>query len=493
MKIHNLRLGFATNSSSSHSIIFDPELASKVYDDHDDDFGWDYFTITSKEAKELYFASMLYHSIIHTTKSDIFASVILKGIGISEETLNLLSEKYGTVDHQSTITFPYEYGSKDVIDLNFAKELIDYMKQEGFIILGGNDNSDISHHLFNENKKYSDLDSFNCYPSLYYCRKDGDWWTLYNKENGNRLTISFMDNPGPYEPKTPVLVDFKISQFCTSNCQFCYTNSNKNGKHMNKNNIYSYVKSLSRAKVFEVAIGGGEPTQCPHLDSFIEYCNWDGIIVNFTTKDSSWLSDKKVAYERLSKVGAFAFSVDNDTEISELESIKIMIRNMDSDSFNYKFRSWRSKFTIQMIPAIMEESKMKEILSWAQYNYIRVTLLGYKESGRGDVYKNYLIKKNQFDEDKWIRIVQELLSNNNMPSFAIDTTLASKYKEELKNLNVPDWLYHIEEGKYSLFIDGVENLYGPSSYHTEHFIKLNDKEIYNDNWIIEKFSDVNYV
>lgn len=347
MKIHNLRLGFATNSSSSHSIIFDPELASKVYDDHDDDFGWDYFTITSKEAKELYFASMLYHSIIHTTKSDIFASVILKGIGISEETLNLLSEKYGTVDHQSTITFPYEYGSKDVIDLNFAKELIDYMKQEGFIILGGNDNSDISHHLFNENKKYSDLDSFNCYPSLYYCRKDGDWWTLYNKENGNRLTISFMDNPGPYEPKTPVLVDFKISQFCTSNCQFCYTNSNKNGKHMNKNNIYSYVKSLSRAKVF--------------------------------------------------------------------------------------------------------------------------------------------------DEDKWIRIVQELLSNNNMPSFAIDTTLASKYKEELKNLNVPDWLYHIEEGKYSLFIDGVENLYGPSSYHTEHFIKLNDKEIYNDNWIIEKFSGVNYV
>jgi organic radical activating enzyme len=492
MKIHNLRLGFATNSSSSHSIIFDSELASKVYDNHDDDFGWDYFTITSRESKELYFASMLYHSIIRTTKSSLFASVILKGIGVSDDTITMLSNGYGDVDHQSNITFPFEYGTKDTIDLDFAKDLIAYMKQHGFIILGGNDNNDEPHRLFDETKKYKDLDTFIDRGTPFYCRKDGDWWTLYNKENGNRLTISFIENPEPYEPKTPVLVDFKISSYCTMGCQFCYTNSTKNDKHMDKNNIYSYVKALTETKVFEVAIGGGEPTQCPHLDSFIEYCNWNGIVVNFTTKDSSWLSDKELAYNRLSKIGAFAYSVDNNTDISELKSISDRITDMVSGN-NLLFYKWKSKFTIQMIPAIMEESKMREILSWASSNYIRVTLLGYKESGRGDVYKNYLIKKNLFDEDKWIRIVQELSSNNNMPSFAIDTTLAAKYKEELKNIDIPDCLYHIEEGKYSLFIDGVKNLYGPSSYHMNHLVQLSEKDIYNDNWIIEKFSGVNYV
>ena len=49
MKIHNVRLGHATNSSSSHSIIFDP--VSKATDDYDD-FGWSFFTLASKEAKE---------------------------------------------------------------------------------------------------------------------------------------------------------------------------------------------------------------------------------------------------------------------------------------------------------------------------------------------------------------------------------------------------------------------------------------------------------
>ena len=47
--IHNLRLGLATNSSSSHSLIF---LAKKYpvkdHDINDGEFGWNFFTAASR-------------------------------------------------------------------------------------------------------------------------------------------------------------------------------------------------------------------------------------------------------------------------------------------------------------------------------------------------------------------------------------------------------------------------------------------------------------
>jgi hypothetical protein len=43
MKIHNVRMGFATNSSSTHSIIFMPNKFGIVDELADEDFGWQYF------------------------------------------------------------------------------------------------------------------------------------------------------------------------------------------------------------------------------------------------------------------------------------------------------------------------------------------------------------------------------------------------------------------------------------------------------------------
>ena len=50
MKIHNIRMGYATNSSSSHSIIV---MAHPPADEapEDDEFGWSNFTLSSREAR----------------------------------------------------------------------------------------------------------------------------------------------------------------------------------------------------------------------------------------------------------------------------------------------------------------------------------------------------------------------------------------------------------------------------------------------------------
>ena len=67
MKIFNIRQGFATNSSSSHSILVVPKDSKKYASIVDSEelkhFGWDFFTLKSSEKKLEYVMSLLDDSI----------------------------------------------------------------------------------------------------------------------------------------------------------------------------------------------------------------------------------------------------------------------------------------------------------------------------------------------------------------------------------------------------------------------------------------------
>jgi hypothetical protein len=139
MKIHNIRFGFATNSSSSHSIIFDPINYSQYSDSNDSEsFGWNYFTLASKEAKDEYMTAMLLQNISDGYNkngfSNIFADIIVKGLGLKELDLDEIS-----IDHQSLINLPLEYGTNH-ISVEFFQEFYNYIMRDEIIIFGGNDN-----------------------------------------------------------------------------------------------------------------------------------------------------------------------------------------------------------------------------------------------------------------------------------------------------------------------------------------------------------------
>ena len=139
MKIHNIRFGFATNSSSSHSIIFDPINYSHYSDSNDSEsFGWEFFTLASKEAKDEYMTAMLLQNISDGYNkngfSNIFADIIVKGLGLKELDLDEIS-----IDHQSLINLPLEYGTNH-ISVEFFQEFYNYIMRDEIIIFGGNDN-----------------------------------------------------------------------------------------------------------------------------------------------------------------------------------------------------------------------------------------------------------------------------------------------------------------------------------------------------------------
>jgi hypothetical protein len=76
MQVHNVRLGFATNSSSTHSIIFlKPGQTVADSDVEAREFGWDHWTAASSSAKRQYVAFHL-HPALYETQEGRFSMYI---------------------------------------------------------------------------------------------------------------------------------------------------------------------------------------------------------------------------------------------------------------------------------------------------------------------------------------------------------------------------------------------------------------------------------
>ena len=187
LKIINVRLGFANNSSSSHSMIIwsNGKLPKESWDKGD--YGWEDFTLTSKEAKTDYLATAIYQQLLKSSTDEYGAWLIVK------ELFNFSDEKEapvgieGGIDHQSTFCLPTE---KDNVTLNteFIKDFHKWLLSEKVIVLGGNDNSD-GHPLSNGEELIFQRESAN----NFIARKDdlSGSWTLFNKENGAKIRFIF--------------------------------------------------------------------------------------------------------------------------------------------------------------------------------------------------------------------------------------------------------------------------------------------------------------
>ena len=447
MQIDNVRLRFATNSSSSHSMIFDPTLIGKVSDSYNEgEFGWDFFTLASKKAKNEYLATMLQLSLARDNMPYDMITVIIKGMGLPK----IPKDSY--IDHESCYFLPIRLGT-NAIDLEFVKDFQKYFLREGMFVLGGNDNEEYGHSLYNDTKSLS-FDGY--YPDFrgWVSRKDDDWWILYNHKSGNRAIFSFEDNPNEYKPTNPLLVDFKITDYCSQNCDFCYMGSSIAGKHMEFNR--KILNSILDSKIFEVALGGGEPTEHPDFYNIISYLVAGGIVVNFSTKNIEWFDHPIEVNKVLNKIGAFAFSVQTVEEIDKIYN--------KMNKYKYDL----NKLSIQIIPDVLTKNKLKAMFKKCYEHNIPITLLGFKTVARGCSFER------TGNESAWVSVLKECVIDNIYPTISVDTTIAAKTEDLLKKEGINKYLYHIHEGIYSMYIDGVENKCGPSSYEPDKLVPYNN-------------------
>jgi len=447
VKILNIRLGFAANSSSTHSFIFLKDGETNITDDTDSqEYGWEFFTAASSKAKLGWLGQVVVEnlsSIVGNKLAQIVASSLM-GAEIGG----------GYVDHQSRPSLPRSWDGKG-LDLDFLADLRKFILREDLVILGGNDNEETRHPLADVGKSPGSLPfldySMDVDNNAIVARKDGPIWTIFNRKTGAKIRMSFDDvkftsDLSSWRPNAPELVDVKITDWCGQSCAYCYQGSTKNGSHGNKDLIDSIPGHFGDARVFEVAIGGGEPLGYPNFHKLLSSFRYNGVVPNFTTRDLRWLVGPHVT-DIVENMGTFGFSVDYPKQITDLG--KALAKLDISPS---------RRPTIHFVVGT-NDYILKDIIDRAKQWEFDLTLLGFKDTGRGSEFPRGGKKID------WIAATKQA----RLQHVRIDTALAVEYKEEIQAAGINDLFYTTEEGQFSWYVDAVKGECGRSSYYPERF------------------------
>ena len=456
MHISNVRLGFATNSSSTHSIIFCKKDSPKKFRDFEafgGDFGWNEFCCASADAKALYLAQTLFNTLSGMIGDDMARSV-------AADWCHTVPSIKGYVDHQSQMSLPVSrkavgYGHDDFypIDRVFFDELMAYYMREDLVIVGGNDNSE--HTRFQSDRQHHILptDEGN---GAYICKKDGDWWVLMNRNSGAKIRLSFKDKPKPYvKSSTPELVDVKITNYCPYGCEYCYQDSTETGTHGEKDFIEDVCRSLDSMEVFEVALGGGETTLHPHFANILRDFKNHGIVPNFTTRNPNWIKNDAIREAVRDTSGRFAYSIDN-----VMDMYRVYMNIESSGLLRSENCRGHRRLAFQFVMGAGTENQFQECVKASSKLGCDLTLLGYKDVGRGKTYRHW-------DYKNWYEILKNMRAKGEFYGrVGIDTCLAQQSQKELEKDGLGT-LVTYDEGAFSMYIDAVEKKMGPSSFCNE--------------------------
>ncbi|GIU69194.1 MAG: hypothetical protein KatS3mg002_0430 [Candidatus Woesearchaeota archaeon] len=477
MHIPNIRFGFATNSSSTHSIIVikpDENIRDKIEEDY---FGWEEFVLRSPSLKLDYLNSLINLSLKSDYNfSESFTQSIINSLYNSNIT-NILD-----IDHNSSISIPKEYGYNNP-SIELIKDLMKFVLREDIVILGGNDN--IEFEKFTDRKRFkfplnfSNLKIDNNYIHYYkhlkynpsiYARYETkyDYWTLFSSYP---IPVKFQldlkhypDLNKIYLPDTPELVDLKITDYCDKECNFCYQGSSKKGKHAEENTIYNILWVLKELKVFEVALGGGEPTTHPHFKKILKNVVNYGMVPNFTTSRLDWMYEDPEIFDYVGGIG-YTCTSNLDTKILD----KIL------KDFNY----FNTKLTIQIPMGCVTRNEFEYIVKYAKDRYLNILLLGFKKDGRAH-------KFNPIDYHWWCDIIEK----NKIYYFGVDTSMLYEYLPilELKSDSV---FFSSPEGSRSMYIDAIEQFIAPASYNIKNKYYMNEIKcpMKMVDFYIEKFNE----
>lgn len=118
----------------------------------------------------------------------------------------------------------------------------------------------------------------NRYPQQNYS-------AFFNQKTGFFLRVEDTGCDEPFWCETgPELMDISITNYCDRGCEFCYKKSNTFGSHMSLENYEFILQQAERMKVFQIALGGGNPNQHPDFSEILRLTRETyNIVPSYTT------------------------------------------------------------------------------------------------------------------------------------------------------------------------------------------------------------------
>lgn len=448
--IRSVRYGFATNSSSSHSVILHSaadRLAGLNTPIEQMEENRDNYVLTSRRDKLI----ALMHANAETLRQ-ISGHEMMRLIGAIKD--------YGVEgDPQSllAVKLPFETPNDMAVPAGVPLGLwVAFMLDPLVAVYGyGQDQ---------EEDVYDDAGArtLDRWSSTIW-KVDGDALVSFSRSDGSKMRWS----KTPYEKSSaPELVDVKITDFCGYGCKFCYQGSTKAGAHAPLPRIEAIFEHLASMGVFEVAIGGGEPAHHPEFDKIVRAAARAGLTLNFTAFGSDWTKNAPLVDALFSEDGeatarGIGVSVHSARDLVKLDRIRDGLSAAG-------VKPWRANLISQ---SVIGATPMKATMALAKQcmeDGKPLLLLGYKTTGRGASFTPRMPADSDI-RDLLLQAQSHIEQQRQVSSYdgfhlSVDTAFLDAYGHVLDDVGIPQALRSSPEGKFSMYIDAVENTCGPSSY-----------------------------
>ena len=503
-RIKNRRNSLATNSSSTHSVVYKNKdqvfedlniFDNRYYDRHTETiaasreakiryifaniFRWnelvELMSMRYPEMKEYYPLAKDYYDIYCNDKK---WEELRKSNG--DEYWDLWEERdsYMFGDHMRGNLYNHQ---ELYLSYEFLCNIID---SPDIVIVGGSDEADFVYDTIDGCDEISS--SFSYMKNITEKVKNGNYYILYGSTYNQKEKVRLqVDSIPDMIPEYPELVDMKITNACEHNCPFCYMASTPNGKHSNLDDIYEIIRQFKIKTEF--ALGGGNVLLHPDFDKIVRYIKINEHIANITIRydDVDTINNNETIKDAIEKyVSGIGLSVQkaNDVDVA-------------TDFIN-KMLDLGKHVSLHIIPEMIgvEETiailtKMNDINKQrvANKNYdpyvtnrCKVLFLGLKQSGRAKNLEHKLLSEEDLG----------LLAQTSGYQFNVDTAFINTYETWFaETFNGDDEFFLTKyEGEYSMFIDAVKMQAYTSSYKDDGGIDL-----YNYNNEYDYVKDINEV
>lgn len=483
--LKNFRRGLATNSSSTHSVIYRND--GEVFEDLNI-FNLNYYdrydkTIAaSREAKIKYVLATVFYNDKLTEILSQYYPEMKQYYPLIKKQMEGEDEAFGMYTRGS-----FDFGSMYLsleASIDYCRNIIDNPE---IVIVGGSDEQGWVFEVAEGHLHYPKPNELifpyngttyeeNCitkngnyyvafgninYPHLVKESDEDDEDTRYTERG--RIRFMTYGNEEPI-PEMPELIDLKITNKCANGCKFCFMNSTPNGEHADIRFLKGVIDQLGvpgrkHYNRVEFSIGGGNVLEYPYLEELFSYMKQKGHIINITinAKDVNTLKKENELFNVIDKyVDGIGISVLETSDLSLANELDVnMLKN-------------KKHVVLHLIPEYLGFEKTKEIMTKAgelkrtydngsSYTWWPgILFLGFKQMGRAN---NTAVKRLTDDE------LNSLFTGSYCLS--IDTTFAKNYEEWIKANMSYKYSITWNEGEFSMFIDGVNKMAYKSSYHLD--------------------------
>ena len=496
-RIKNRRNTLATNSSSTHSVVY--KTKDKVFEDLGifDNRYYDRYTETiaaSREAKIRYIFSNIF-------RWDALVEIMSERYPEMKEYYPMVKEYFEIYCDENKWEEMRKANGKKYLDLlddlatyNFGDHcrghlyntnelqlsyeyLCNIIDSPDIIIVGGSDEADF---IYDKIEGCQKLDNEFAYMDKVNDKiKNGNYYILYGEQFGNKEKLRMqVDNIPDMIPEYPELVDLKITDACEHNCPFCYMGSTPNGKHADRIDIFNIIRKFEIKTEF--ALGGGNVLLNPNFTDIVKCIDKRKHIANITIRfdDIQTINDNKNIKDAILKhVSGIGISVQKEKDVQT------------ASDFIYEMLKIGKHVSLHIIPEMLGIKKSVDIVKkmrdinenyyndcetdkTLKWNYCKVLFLGMKQTGRA----TNLIPTRLTNDDI------NLLETTSDYQYCVDTAFINTYNEWFKeNYNGFDGFFLTRhEGEYSMFIDAVKMKAFTSSYKDDGGIDIDENTKINE-------------